>query len=376
MTASTLPCLKRNIDMEEKNELCELNKAELCELIERLGEPKYRAAQLYDWLHKHGAESFDEMKNVPRSLKEKLSESYRLTVMRPVEVLVSKIDGTRKYVFALYDGNVIEAVLMRYKHGNSVCISSQVGCRMGCRFCASTLDGCVRNLSAAEMLSEVYRIERDTGERVSNIVIMGSGEPLDNYDEVIRFLRMITDENGLNISARNITLSTCGIVPNIIRLADESLPVTLALSLHAPNQEKREEIMPIARKYELSEVLDACRHYYEKTGRRLSFEYSVVKGVNDHAGEAEELSRLLAFLGKRAVRGGREGAFHVNLIPVNPIREREYESPDRSTLYSFKDILEKNGINVTIRREMGRDISSACGQLRRRHIQNAGAGSD
>mgnify|MGYP004464037163 FL=1 len=358
-----------------KKELCELNTEELEAVITGLNEPRYRAGQIYTWLHKHGAKSFEDMKNIPASLKEKLSESFRMTEAEPVEVLISKLDGTRKYVFALYDGNVIEAVLMRYKHGNSVCISSQVGCRMGCRFCASTLDGCVRNLTAAEMLSEIYRIESDIGERVSNIVIMGSGEPLDNYDEVVRFLRMISDKNGLNISARNITLSTCGIVPNIKRLAEEGLPVTLALSLHAPNQKKREEIMPIAKKYELSDVLEACRYYYNKTGRRLSFEYSVVKGVNDHKEEAEELSSLLSVFGKKE-RGGREGAFHINLIPVNPIKERDYQSPDRTTLYRFKDVLEKNGINVTIRREMGRDISSACGQLRRRHIENAGAGSD
>ena len=366
-------------------DICELNTEEMAELMKGLNEPAFRARQVYDWLHKHKVKSFEEMRNIPSALKAKLSENYRVCVMEPVDILVSRLDGTRKYVFALYDDNVIEAVLMRYKHGNSVCISSQVGCRMGCRFCASTLDGCVRNLSAAEMLSEIYRIEEDTGERVSNIVIMGSGEPLDNYDEVVRFLRMISSPDGLNISARNITLSTCGIVPNIKRLADEKLPITLALSLHAPNQKKREEIMPIAKKYELSDVLGACKYYYDKTGRRLSFEYSVVKGVNDTEAEAEELCRLLSFLNDKAkqkksatnaYRGGREGIFHINLIPVNPIEERDFESPDKSTVYHFREILERNGINVTVRREMGRDISSACGQLRRRHIKNAGTGAD
>ncbi|MDO4961394.1 MAG: 23S rRNA (adenine(2503)-C(2))-methyltransferase RlmN [Eubacteriales bacterium] len=353
--------------MENRKDICELNIEELRALIKEKGQPKFRADQLYGWLHKQKVKSFEEMKNIPAALKNLLSEEYYITVMEPEDILISRLDGTRKYVFALFDGNVIEAVLMKYKHGNSVCISSQVGCRMGCRFCASTLDGCVRNLTAAEMLSEVYRIESDLGERISNIVIMGSGEPLDNYDEVLRFLHMITDPDGLNISARNITLSTCGLVPEIRRLSKEELPITLALSLHAPNQAKREEIMPIAKKYELSEVLSACADYVRDTGRRISFEYSVVKGVNDSKEEAEELSRLLRDF---------KGVFHVNIIPVNPIEEREYESPDRDAVLSFKDILERNKINATIRREMGRDISSACGQLRRRHLKNANTITD
>ena len=355
-----------------KKDICELNKTELTELITELGQPKFRAAQLYDWLHKKHATDLDAMNNVPKALKEQLLSGYRITYMHAEEVLVSKIDGTRKYIFALNDGNVIEAVLMKYRHGNSVCISSQVGCAMGCKFCASTIDGCVRNLTAAEMLSEVYRIEEDLGERISNIVIMGSGEPLANYDEVIRFLHMISDADGINISARNITLSTCGIVPNILRLADEGLPVTLALSLHAPSQIKRLELMPIAEHYELQEVLKACAYYYNRTGRRLSFEYSVVRGVNDSESEAMQLVRLLKQFA-RSVKG-HEGAFHVNIIPVNPIEERDYESPDRTKVEHFKHILETNAVNATIRREMGRDISSACGQLRRRYIKNADSG--
>ncbi|MDD5832468.1 MAG: 23S rRNA (adenine(2503)-C(2))-methyltransferase RlmN [Clostridiales bacterium] len=350
-----------------------LDMVQLGELMRELGQPSYRAAQLYQWLHRHKASGFDEMKNIPASLREKLADRYYITVMDPEEILISQIDGTRKYVFSLQDKNVIEAVLMKYRHGNSVCISSQVGCRMGCRFCASTLEGCVRGLTGAEMLAEVYRIERDCGERISNIVIMGSGEPLDNYDEVVRFIRMISDENGLNISARNITLSTCGIVPGIRRLIGEKLPVTLALSLHASSQSKREEIMPIARKYRLEEVLDACRDYYRASGRRISFEYSVVKGVNDSPSEARRLAQLLNSFSSRT-RGGREGAFHVNLIPVNPIEERSYESPDRASIAEFVRILKINGINVTVRREMGRDISSACGQLRRRYIKDADTG--
>ena len=359
----------------EKRDLCELNMQELEALMKEWGQPKFRAGQIYAWLHRQTVESFDEMKNIPKDLRNRLEEAFRITVMNAEEVLISAIDGTRKYVFALWDGNVIEAVLMKYHHGNSVCISSQVGCRMGCRFCASTLDGCVRNLSAAEMLAEVYRIGRDCGERISNVVIMGSGEPMDNYEEVVRFLKMITDADGLNISARNITLSTCGIVPGILKLAEEGFPVTLALSLHAPTQEKREEIMPIAKKYELGEVLAACRQYYQRTGRRISFEYSVVKGVNDSPEEAKALAELLGGFAK-GHRGGREGAFHVNLIPVNPIEERNYESPDPAALNRFRAVLENHGINVTVRREMGRDIHSACGQLRRRYSRHAGTGTD
>lgn len=338
-------------------ELLELDFAALSEALAALGEPKFRAKQLYAWLHQRKASSFDEMTDMPKALRKTLAEQYRLTVMEPVDVLISKLDGTRKYVFELYDGNVIEAVLMRYHHGNSVCISSQVGCRMGCRFCASTLDGCVRNLSAAEMLSEVYRIERDTGERVSNVVIMGSGEPLDNFAEVLRFLRMISDEHGLHISQRNLTLSTCGLVPRMLELAECNLQITLALSLHAPEQATREQLMPIAKVYPLSDVLEACRVYHQKTGRRVSFEYAVVRGVNDNRAEALKLAALLA---------GMQG--HVNLIPVNPIKERAFESPDRSAVLAFQHTLEAAGINATIRREMGRDINSACGQLRRRYI--------
>ena len=358
-----------------KPDLCELNMTELTTLMKEWGEPRFRAAQIYSWLHRQQAEHFEEMKNVPKELRNRLSEAFLITVMQPEDILVSAIDGTRKYVFALEDGNVIEAVLMKYHHGNSVCISSQVGCRMGCRFCASTLDGCVRDLTAAEMLAEVYRIGKDCGERISNVVIMGSGEPMDNYEEVVRFLRMVTDPDGLNLSARNITVSTCGIVPGILRLKEEQLPVTLALSLHAPTQEKREKIMPIAKKYGIRDVLDACSQYYKKTGRRISFEYSVVKGVNDSPEEAEALAALLKGFA-RGPRGGREGAFHINLIPVNPIEERSYESPDAAALERFRSILEKHGMNVTVRREMGRDISSACGQLRRRYSKHAGTGAD
>jgi 23S rRNA (adenine2503-C2)-methyltransferase len=271
-------------------------------------------------------------------------------------VQISAIDGTRKYLFLLADGSMIESVWMEYHHGNSVCISSQVGCRMGCKFCASTLDGLERNLTAGEMLAQIYAITRDTGKRVSNVVVMGSGEPMDNYDQLLTFLRMISDEHGLCISQRSLTVSTCGIVPGILRLAEEQLAITLAISLHAPNDELRKTMMPIANAYTIKEILEACRVYYEKTGRRLTFEYSLVKGVNDGKSQAQELSRLL-----------KNFNCHVNLIPVNPIKERKFEQSDGQNVQEFKKLLEKNGINATIRREMGRDIDGACGQLRKRH---------
>ena len=269
------------------------------------------------------------------------------------EVQVSKLDGTRKYLFALDDGNVIESVLMKYKHGNSVCISSQVGCRMGCRFCASTLDGLVRGLRPSEMIDQIYQIGKDIGERISNVVVMGTGEPLDNYDNLLRFIELLTDENGINISQRNLTVSTCGLVPRMRQLADEKLSITLALSLHASNQKKRKALMPVANSYDIHDVVDACKYYFAQTGRRVTFEYSLVGGVNDTAEDAAELSALVHGMN-----------CHINLIPVNPIKERDYVQSNKGVIEAFKNRLEKNGINVTIRREMGRDIGGACGQLR------------
>lgn len=341
----------------EKTDIKSLDLKKLSAYVESIGEKSFRAKQLYEWMHKKLAADFDEMTNLPKSLKEKLLQSAAYTSLVVVDEKISQIDGTRKYLFGLSDGNIIESVLMRYNHGNSVCISSQVGCRMGCRFCASTLDGLERNLSASEMLDQIYRIQKLTGERVSNVVVMGSGEPMDNYDNLIDFIRLLTDENGLNISQRNITVSTCGIVPGIKKLAEEDLQITLALSLHAPNDEVRKTLMPIAKRYSLSEVLPACQEYFDKTGRRLTFEYSLVSGVNDNLKEAEALATLL-----KGING------HVNLIPVNPIKERDYVQSDRKAILSFKNYLEKNGINVTIRREMGRDINGACGQLRKSFI--------
>ena len=331
---------------------------ELQEEMTALGEKKFRAKQLYEWLHVKLAGSFDEMTNLSRELRERLNETYMILPVELLERQESSLDGTNKFLFMLHDQHVVESVLMRYKHGNSVCISSQVGCRMGCRFCASTIGGLVRNLSASEMLGQVYAIQRITGERVSNVVIMGTGEPLDNYENFLRFIRLLTDEHGLHISQRNVTVSTCGIVPKMRELAEEDLQITLALSLHGTTQEKRKELMPVANKYGLQDVLHACDEYFEKTGRRITFEYSLVHGVNDTDEDAAELVRIL-----------KPRNCHLNLIPVNPVRERSFVRPSRKNALNFKNKLEKSGINVTIRREMGADIDGACGQLRRRYVQ-------
>lgn len=331
---------------------------QLQEEMAALGEKKFRAKQLYEWLHVKLAGSFAEMTNLSRDLREKLDREYEILPVRMLERQESQLDGTNKFLFMLHDQNVVESVLMRYKHGNSVCISSQVGCRMGCRFCASTIGGLVRNLSPSEMLGQIYEIQKITGERVSNVVIMGTGEPLDNYENFLRFIRLLTDEYGLHISQRNVTVSTCGIVPKMLELAEENLQITLALSLHGTTQEKRKELMPVANKYELSDVLHACDEYFRKTGRRITFEYSLVHGVNDTDQDAGELIRIL-----------KPRNCHLNLIPVNPVKERSFVRPSRKNALNFKNKLEKSGINVTIRREMGADIDGACGQLRRRYVQ-------
>ena len=345
--------------MSEKIDIKSLNQKELIALMEEMGEKAFRAKQIYQWIHEKHVDSFEEMTNVSKKLIESLKEKMYLTSLKKEEVQISKLDGTRKYLFLLEDGNVIESVLMRYKHGNSVCISSQVGCRMGCRFCASTLDGLVRGLTAGEMLDQIYQIGKDIGERISNVVVMGTGEPLDNYDNLLKFIELLTDEHGINISQRNLTVSTCGIVPRMRELADEKLSITLALSLHASNQQKRLELMPVANKYEIGEVIDACKYYFEQTGRRITFEYSLVGGVNDTDEDARQLSQL--------IRGIN---CHVNLIPVNPIKERDYVQSNAKVIEAFKNKLEKAGINVTVRREMGRDIDGACGQLRKRYKDN------
>lgn len=330
---------------------------ELQQVMVEMGEKPFKARQLFDWLHNKRIESYDEMTNISKTLRERLARDYPLLSPEVVEIQESKLDGTKKFLFRLADGNVIESVWMKYRHGNSVCISSQAGCRMGCKFCASTIGGLIRSLSASEMLEQIYKICQITQERVSNVVVMGTGEPLDNYDNLLRFIHLISDENGMNLSQRNITVSTCGIVPKMYELAEEKLQITLALSLHAPNDEKRKELMPIAFKYSLKEVLDACREYFKKTGRRITFEYALVGGKNDSEVDAKQLATQIQNIN-----------CHVNLIPVNPVKERDYVKSEKKVMENFKNKLEKYGINVTIRREMGSDIDGACGQLRIKYI--------
>ncbi len=343
----------------EKKDIKSLTLTELKAEMEETGQKPFRAAQLYEWMHRKLARSFDEMTNLPQAMREQCGESYTYTALRIVTVQKSAVDGTKKYLFALADGNVVESVWMRYRHGNSVCISSQVGCRMGCRFCASTLGGLVRNLTPAEMLDQIYAITLETGERVSNVVVMGSGEPLDNYENLLRFLTLLTDENGLHISQRNVTVSTCGLVPKMRELAKEKLQITLALSLHAATDEKRRELMPVAERYSLEELMEACAYYFEQTGRRITFEYSLVRDVNDKRQDAETLAALIRGLN-----------CHVNLIPVNPVRETAYVQSDRQAVEAFAALLQKRGVNATVRRELGRDIDGACGQLRRRFLED------
>ena len=348
-----------------KKDICSYDYGQLKNEVEALGEKSFRGRQIYEWLHVRLADSFQEMTNLSRSLRERLDREYEIRKVNLVKHQVSEVDPTEKFLFELGDGNMIESVLMRYNYGNSVCISSQAGCRMGCRFCASAIDGLMRNLTPSEMLRQIYQIQKMTRERVSNVVVMGTGEPLDNYDNFLQFIHMVSDEHGLHISQRNITASTCGIVPNMIRLADENLQITLALSLHGSTQEKRKALMPVANKYELADVLAACDYYFEKTGRRITFEYSLVQGVNDGPEDIRELTAIL-----------RHRNCHLNLIPVNPIKERNFVRPDSKNAREFKNKLEKNGINVTIRRERGSDIDGACGQLRRRYAADKEGESD
>ena len=341
-----------------------MTREELKCFLSEMGEKAFRADQIFSWIHEKRCVSFQEMTNLSKTLREQLYKTAELPVLKIEDLKISALDGTRKYLFSLSDGNVIESVLMRYKFGNSVCVSSQVGCRMGCRFCASTIGGVVRNLKASEILDEVYAIERDTGENVSHVVVMGSGEPFDNYEEVVRFLRLLTDPAGQNMSRRNITVSTCGIPEKIRRFAEEDISIQLALSLHTPDDGIRKKLMPVANQYPLKDVLAACDAYFEKTGRRVTYEYALVRDVNADVSSAEKLGRLLQ--GRNAL---------VNLIPVNSIQERSYEKPDREALLAFQNALAKYGINATIRREMGADIQGACGQLRRSYLENGRKGA-
>lgn len=343
--------------MTEKTDIKSMNLDELTSYVTKNGEKAFRAKQMYEWMHQKLSESVDEMTNLPAGFRAKLQQECSCVALRQADVQISKKDGTRKYLFLLEDGNVIESVFMRYKFGNSVCISSQAGCAMGCRFCASAIGGLKRNLRPSEMLEQVYRIQRDVGERISHVVVMGTGEPLDNYENLLKFIEILTDANGLHIGQRNVTVSTCGIVPNMRRLANEKLQITLALSLHAFTQEKREYLMPVASQYDLQDVLDACSFYFEKTGRRVTFEYALAKGVNDSNEDADGLAKLLS---------GRN--CHVNLIPINPVKEREFKESGQPAVLAFQNKLVKSGINATIRRELGRDIDAACGQLRKKYM--------
>lgn len=331
----------------------DLSFEELKDVLLRINEPKFKANQIFDWIHNKTIDSFDDMTNVSQKTKAELKKEYEFTIAKIGLKLESKLDETKKYVIKFEDSNIVESVYLKYKFGNTACISSQVGCKMGCHFCASTKNGFIRNLTSAEMLKQVYLIQNDINQKISNVVIMGSGEPLENYDNVVRFLNIINDERGQNISMRKITLSTSGIVPSIYKLADVNIPITLAISLHAPTQEKREQIMPIARKYKLHEILEACDYYVKTTGRRLTFEYIMIKGFNESQEDALTLSKIL-----------KNKLANVNLIPCNYVKEANINPSEDMDIMKFKKVLMDNGINATVRRELGSDINAACGQLR------------
>ena len=341
--------------MSAVKNLRNLSFEEIETLMLSLGEKKFRAKQVADWVHKKGADNIDQMTNLSKVLRDKLAKTTILSPLRVVTMLADSKDGTRKYLFEMADGQRIETVLMRYEHGNSVCVSTQAGCRMGCTFCASGLLGLERNLTAGEILGQIYHIEKDLGERITHTVLMGTGEPLDNYDEVLKFIRIITDERGKDLSQRHVTISTCGLVPEIEKLADEDLQITLAVSLHASEDAVRQKTMPIANKYSISEVLRACESYFHKTGRRITFEYALIAGVNDSREEAHLLAGRL-----------RDRTFkcHVNLIPVNDVVENGYTRSDRKSIQAFRQTLEAERIEATVRRAMGTEINAACGQLR------------
>lgn len=346
------------MEVKLKIDIKSLNLDQLKKVLKEHGEKSFRADQIYQWLHQKLVKTPSQMYNLSISLRDKLQEIFQFVNLEILECIESKQDDTKKYLFRLPDGNIIESVLMKYDYGNSVCISSQAGCRMGCKFCASGIGGLVRNLLPSEILEQVYRIQDMTGERISGVVVMGTGEPLDNYENLLSFIKILTDENGLHISQRNITISTCGLVEQIRRLADEKLSITLALSLHAADDETRKKIMPISSKYSISQTLSACDYYFQTTGRRVTYEYSLMEGINDGEEDAKRLSALLF-----------QKNHHVNLIPINPVKERNYKRSGASGIQKFKNLLEKNRINVTIRREMGSDIDAACGQLRRRYAE-------
>ena len=345
--------------MTERINLKDLKLNEMEELIVSLGEPKFRAKQIFAWLYK-GVDSFDQMTNVPANLKNKLAEAGAdLGILKPLKVQVSKLDGTRKYLFELGDGNAIESVFMKYKYGNTICVSSQAGCRMGCKFCASTIGGLCRNLTAGEIIEQLLAAERDTGEPINHIVVMGTGEPFDNYENLSKFISIINDKNGRNLGMRNITVSTCGLAPMIEKFGNDFPQVNLAISLHAPNDAIRSQSMPVNKRWSIDELLKACRDYIDATGRRISFEYAMIDGLNDSDACAEELGNRL-----------RGMLCHVNLIPVNAVEGKKQKRSSKERIRSFMDILEKKGINVTVRRTLGSDINASCGQLRRQQVEN------
>jgi 23S rRNA (adenine2503-C2)-methyltransferase len=342
--------------MIDKIDLYSMLPEELEEYFVSLGEPKFRAKQVFPRLDQ-GA-GIDGLTNLSKALRQRLSEECVDTLPRVEEKLVSKIDGTVKYLFRLYDGSCIESVFMKYKHGNTLCISSQVGCYMGCKFCASTIGGKVRDLYPSELLGQIIAAELDSGERISNIVMMGIGEPLDNFDNVIKFLKLVNHPDGINIGYRHISLSTCGVVPGIYKLAEIDIPITLSISLHASNDEKRTEIMPVNKKYNINKIVSASKYYFEKTGRRVIFEYTLIKGTNDSPECAKELATLT-----------RGFPSHVNLIRLNEVKERNHKAPTEDATKEFLKRLEALGVSATIRRSLGNDIEGACGQLRRRYLE-------
>ena len=341
----------------EKIRLKDLTFDQMTDYFISIGLPKYRAKQVFEWLYK-GVESFDEMTNLSLELREKLSGLCAITHLKILDKQVSS-DGTVKYLFQLEDGETVESVLMDYKHGHPICISTQVGCNMGCKFCASTIGGKVRNLTAGEIADQVIFAAKDSGETISNIVLMGIGEPLDNYDNVTTFIRNINHHAGMNIGARHISLSTCGLVDGIRRLAEEGLPVTLSVSLHAPNDKDRSKLMPVNKKYNIGALFDACRYYIDKTNRRVTFEYSLIEGVNDGIGQAKQLLDLTKGM-----------LAHINLIPVNAVEGKDYRKSNPERITAFRTVLEQGGVTTTVRRQLGNDIDASCGQLRRRHINH------
>lgn len=343
--------------MSELKDIKSLTLDELSDEIKTLGLPAYRAEQIFKWLHEKSVSSFDEMLNVPKNIRANLSDLYYISVATIEKKQISCYDNTIKYLFKLYDGEYIESVLMDYHHGYTICISTQVGCKMGCTFCATGKSGFSRNLTPSEMLAQIQTVQKDNNIRISNVVLMGMGEPMDNFDNVIMFFKLVSSDKGINIGMRHLTISTCGVVPKIYELADRKLQITLSVSLHAPNNEIRNRTMPVNRKYNIEQLIKACRYYAKTTGRRITFEYAMIDGVNDSDECARELAQLIKGI-----------LCHVNLIPVNNVTGADYRKSNRKRLIDFSKILESNGITATVRRTLGSDIDASCGQLKRNHI--------